>query len=53
LEQLLTARVHRTHWYAKLSGRSPLQRPGEAVSVSPTRFTPEIVGRDVFRGGVA
>jgi hypothetical protein len=51
--QLLTARLHRTHWYEKLIGRSPLQVPGEVVNVSPTRIEPEIAGSAVLRGGVA
>src|SRR5688572_20640643 len=40
---------HRCHWKANEVG-APLHVPSSAVSSSPTRAVPEIVGRDVFRG---
>ena len=47
--QLVTAASHRCHWYENVSG-SPVQVPGSAVSSSPTRATPDTVGRAVFFG---
>ena len=40
----------RCHWYANVIGPVPDHEPGLAVSVSPSRGVPEIVGGDVFEG---
>jgi hypothetical protein len=51
--QLAPAELQRCHWYANVIGLSPLQEPLDAVRVCPSWAVPEIVGRDVFVGGVA
>jgi hypothetical protein len=44
---------HRRHWYPYESGRVPDQVPTAALSVWPSWTVPEIVGGDVFAGGMA
>jgi hypothetical protein len=49
--QLLTLRVQLTHWNANPSGCVPRHAPGEAVTVSPSRRSPTMVGWERFFGG--
>jgi hypothetical protein len=38
----------RTHWYVKVGAGSPVQVPGDTVSVCPSDGMPAIVGGTVF-----
>src|SRR4029079_11205165 len=49
-EQLFPFRSHRCQRYWKVIGVEPDHVPLPAVSVSPARGVPEIVGLDVFTG---
>jgi hypothetical protein len=48
--QFATCELQRIHWYVNVTGAVPDQPPGFPVRVCPTRWVPEIVGGDVFRG---
>jgi hypothetical protein len=43
----------RRHWYEYDSGWTPVQLPGDAVSVCPSCALPVIVGGDTFTGAAA
>jgi hypothetical protein len=51
--QLLPRVSQRLHWYANPIGWTPFHEPGDAVSFSPSRDVPEIVGRAEFSGACA